>query len=65
MGLMGYIRSGIRQHWHVYAIMRDNSADAFTPTIGYSAQIVSIGVIIFMAIVIFIFWLNQISSKKA
>lgn len=65
MGLMGYIRSGIRQHWHIYTIMRDNSPDAFTLTIGYAAQIVSIGVIIFMAIVIFIFWLNQISSKKA
>ncbi|MBI5893425.1 MAG: cytochrome ubiquinol oxidase subunit I [Deltaproteobacteria bacterium] len=64
MGLMGYIRSGIRQHWHVYTIMRDNSPDAYTPTIGYAAQIVSIAVIIFMAIVIFIFWLNQISSKK-
>ncbi|MBI5682731.1 MAG: cytochrome ubiquinol oxidase subunit I [Deltaproteobacteria bacterium] len=65
MGLMGYIRSGIRQHWHIYTIMRDNSPNAFTLTIGYAAQIVSIGVIIFMAIVIFIFWLNQISSKKA
>lgn len=65
MGLMGYIRSGIRQHWHVVDIMKDKSADAFTPTLGYAAQIVSIGTIIFMAIVIFIFWLGQISTKKA
>jgi cytochrome bd-type quinol oxidase subunit 1 len=65
MGLMGYIRSGIRQHWHVYSIMRDNSPDAFTPTIGYAANIVSIGVMIFMALVIFIFWLGNISAKKA
>jgi len=64
MGLMGYIRSGIRQHWHIYTVMRDNSPDAFTPTIGYVANVVSIGVIIFMAIVVFIFWLNQISAKK-
>ncbi|MBI5286078.1 MAG: hypothetical protein HY878_00615, partial [Deltaproteobacteria bacterium] len=64
MGLMGYIRSGIRQHWHIYTVMRDNSPDAFTPTIGYAANVVSFGVIIFMAIVIFIFWLNQISGKK-
>lgn len=65
MGLMGYIRSGIRQHWHVNSIMRDNSIDAFTPTIGYAAQIVTIAAMIFMAIVIFIFWLSNISSKKA
>lgn len=65
MGLMGYIRSGIRQHWHVVDIMRDNSPDAYTPTLGYAANVVSVGTIIFMAIVIFIFWLGQISTKKA
>jgi hypothetical protein len=65
MGLMGFIRSAIRQHWHVYTVFRDNSPDAFTPTIGYATRIVSIGVIIFMAIVIFIFWLAHISGKKS
>ena len=64
MGLMGYIRSGIRQHWHVKDIMRDASPDAFTPTLGYAANVVSAGVLIFMALVIFIFWLAQISTKK-
>ena len=34
MGLMGYVRSGLRQHWHVYGVIRDQSADAFTPTLG-------------------------------
>ncbi|MDH3973682.1 MAG: cytochrome ubiquinol oxidase subunit I [Deltaproteobacteria bacterium] len=64
MGLMGYIRSGIRQHWHVKDIMRDASPDAFTPTLGYAANVVSTGALIFMALVIFIFWLAQISTKK-
>ncbi|MBE9503932.1 MAG: cytochrome ubiquinol oxidase subunit I [Proteobacteria bacterium] len=64
MGLMGYVRSGIRQHWHVVDIMRDNSPDAFTPTLGFAANMVSAGTIIFMAIVIFIFWLAEISTKK-
>jgi cytochrome bd-type quinol oxidase subunit 1 len=64
MGLMGYIRSGIRQHWHVVGIMRDNSADAFTPTLGYAANIVSVGTILFMALVIFVFWLSQMSGTK-
>jgi len=64
MGLMGYIRSGIRQHWHVVGVVRDNSADAFTPTLGYAANVVSVGTILFMALVIFVFWLSEVSSKK-
>jgi len=64
MGLMGYIRSGIRQHWHVVDIMRDASVDAFTPTLGYAANVVSVATILFMAIVIFVFWLSQISGTK-
>jgi amino acid transporter len=64
MGLMGYIRSGIRQHWHVNEVFRDNSLEAFTPTLGYAANIVSVGAILFMAMVIFVFWLSQVSSRK-
>ncbi len=62
MGLMGYVRSAIRQHWHVYSVMRDNSVDAYTPTIAYAVKVVSVSTIIFMAIVIFIFWLNHTGS---
>lgn len=64
MGLMGYIRSGIRQHWHVTDVFRDNSMDAFTPTLGYAANVVSVGVIIFMAMVIFVFWISQVSGQR-
>ncbi len=64
MGLMGYIRSGIRQHWHVREIFRDTSVDAITPTLGYAANMVSIGTILFMAMVIFIFWISQVSTRK-
>ena len=65
MGLMGYVRSGIRQHWHVYTVFRDYSPDAFTPTLGFAANVVSVTVLIFMAMVIFIFWLDNFSRKKA
>ncbi|MHA1109326.1 MAG: cytochrome ubiquinol oxidase subunit I, partial [Alphaproteobacteria bacterium] len=64
MGLMGYIRSGIRQHWHVTGIMRDASVDAITPTLGHAANVVSVGTILFMATVIFVFWLAQMSGVK-
>jgi hypothetical protein len=64
MGLMGYIRSGIRQHWHVVDIMRDASTEAFTPTLGYAANVVSVGTIIFLAMVLFVFWLSQVGAAK-
>jgi cytochrome bd-type quinol oxidase subunit 1 len=64
MGLMGYVRSSIRQHWHVSNVFRDNSPDAFTPDLGYAASIVSMGTILFMAMVIFIFWLSAIYSRR-
>jgi cytochrome bd-type quinol oxidase subunit 1 len=63
MGLMGYVRSAIRQHWHVSNVFRDNSPDAFTPDLGYAANIVSTGTLIFMAMVIFVFWLSTIGGK--
>lgn len=64
MGLMGYARSGIRQHWHVYGVMRDTSPDAFTPTLGFASNVVSITVLIFFSFVALIFWLTGLSSKK-
>lgn len=65
MGLMGYIRSGIRQHWHVYGIFRDNSVDAYTPDLAFAANTVSFATILFMAMVIFVFWLASVSSRKS
>ncbi|MCK5237157.1 MAG: cytochrome ubiquinol oxidase subunit I [Deltaproteobacteria bacterium] len=60
MGLMGFIRSAIRQHWHVYTVVRDVSADAFTPTISYAAKVVSIITLIFLAIIIVIFRISHL-----
>jgi len=65
MGLMGYIRSGIRQHWHVYGIFRDNSVDAYTPDLAFAANTVSFATILFMIMVIFVFWLASVSGKKS
>jgi len=65
MGLMGYIRSGIRQHWHVVDVMRDASPNAFTPTMGFAANVVSVGAILFLSMVIFVFWLSQVSGQKS
>ncbi len=64
MGLMGYVRSGIRQHWHVYGVMKDESVDAFTPTLGFAAKVVSVTVLIFFTFIAIIFWLASLSGKK-
>ena len=64
MGLMGYVRSGLRQHWHVYGIMRDTSVDAFTPTLGFATRVVSVTVLLFFLLIGFVFWLASLSDHK-
>jgi len=63
MGLMGYVRSGRRQHWHVYGVIRDNSVDAFTPTLGFATKVVSITVLIFFVFIGIVFWLASLTGK--
>ena len=63
MGLMGFARSGIRQYWHVYGVMRDTSVDAVTPALGYAANVITIVTIGFFALVMFIFWLGGLSER--
>ncbi|MBA3295392.1 MAG: hypothetical protein H0U19_00500 [Acidobacteria bacterium] len=63
MGLMGYVRSGLRQHWHVYGVIRDRSPDAFTPTLGFATQIVSVTVLIFFLLIGFVFWLASLHDR--
>ncbi len=65
MGLMGYVRSGLRQHWHVFSVMRDESVDAFTPTLGFATQVVSVTVLLFFALIGFVFWIASLEDKPA
>src|SRR6185436_1618485 len=63
MGLMGFARSGIRQHWHVWEVMRDTSPQAFTPALGQAANMISLCVLIFLSLVAFIFWLGGLAER--
>src|SRR5207245_10476304 len=63
MGLMGFARSGIRQHWHVYGVMRDTSVDAATPALGYAANVITLVTLAFFLLVLFIFWLGGLGDK--
>jgi len=63
MGLMGYVRSGLRQHWHVYGIIRDQSVDAFTPTLGFATRVVSITVLAFFLLIGGVFWIASLHDR--
>ncbi|HET7091139.1 MAG TPA: cytochrome ubiquinol oxidase subunit I [Anaerolineae bacterium] len=65
MGLMGYARNAIRQHWHVYQVVQDTSPDAFSPTLGFAALVISGCVLLFLALIAFIFWLGRLGEQKA
>jgi len=62
MALMGFVRSSLRQHWHVYEILEDTSVTAFTPAIGYATVVVSVCVILFFALVGMVIWIAELGS---
>ena len=64
MGLMGYIRSSIRTNWHVYTVMKDNSAEAYIPTIGEAGNTITVITLMFMAVMVFVFWLSRLGATK-
>ena len=65
MALMGYIRSSVRLFWHVMEVFRDTSPWAFTHTIGFAANVMSLNVMAFWLFVLFVFWLGELTSKHA
>ncbi len=64
MALMGYVRSSVRTHWHVYTVMKDNSPDNFVPAIGYAGNMITIVTILFLVMVLFIFWIASLSETR-
>ncbi|MFQ5437852.1 MAG: cytochrome ubiquinol oxidase subunit I [Paracoccaceae bacterium] len=64
MGLMGFIRSGLRGDWHIFGVMRDTSPWAGTPTNFVMTQQVSGAVLLFMIGCAFMFWLGGIANKN-
>ncbi len=64
IGLMGFIRSGLREDWHIYGVLRDTSPWAFTPTNATMAKMVSACLVAFLGIVSFVFWLTGLSKHE-
>ncbi len=68
MGMMGYMRSGGRQYWHVYGILKDTSPDAYLPAHGIAALMVTVVTLLFLGLVAFLFWsvmkLEKLSEER-
>jgi hypothetical protein len=63
MGLMGFIRSGLREDWHVYGVLQDSSEWAWTPTHAYMVRVVGGIVLGFLGLVAFVFWLAGLGKS--
>jgi len=64
MGVGGYMRSSLRLFWHATDIMRDNSPWAYTPTIGFAANVISGNVFFFWFEFLFLVWLTKLGRKR-
>ncbi|MGR3318472.1 MAG: cytochrome ubiquinol oxidase subunit I [Candidatus Anammoxibacter sp.] len=64
MGVMGFIRSGLRMDWHIYGIMQDTSSNAFTPSIMLMGVTVAGTVALYFVLVTFVFYLAGLGDKK-
>lgn len=65
IGLMGFIRSGLRENWHIYAVLQDTSPGSWTPDNALMAKMVSACLIIFLGMISFLFWLSGAGEEKA
>ncbi|MBI2525751.1 MAG: cytochrome ubiquinol oxidase subunit I [Candidatus Rokubacteria bacterium] len=64
MGLMGFIRSGLREDWHIYGVLQDTSTWAWTPTNAYMMRVVGSIVVVFLGLVSFVFWLAGLGQHE-
>ncbi len=65
MGMLGYMRAGARQNWHIYGIMENTSPDAYLPAHGVASIIITIVTLLFFLLIAFIFWSTMKLEKVA
>ena len=62
---MGYIRSAVRLFWHVTEVLRDNSVDAYTLTIGEAGKMLTFNTLFVWTQFVVVFWVGSLTAKKA
>lgn len=65
MGMMAYVRSGLRENWHVYGVMEDTSQWAYTPSIGVMVEMVGGITIVFLLAISFLFWIAGLAGRNS
>ena len=63
MGLMGYIRSSVLLFWHVTEVVRDNSVDAYTLTIGEAGKMLTFNALFVWGQFVVVFWVGSLTGK--
>jgi cytochrome bd-type quinol oxidase subunit 1 len=64
MTLMGYARSGSRQYWHIFGVMRDTSPYAYLPALGMAGAMMALNTFIVCMMLAFIFWVTSTVRYK-
>ena len=64
MGLMGFIRSGLRKEWHVVAVIKDTSEYAHTPSNLTMAIMVTAISFTFLLTASFVFWIASLAAPE-
>ena len=65
MGMMAYVRSGLRENWHIYGVMEDTSQWAYTPSIGVMVEMVGGITIVFLLAISFLFWIAGLAGRSS
>lgn len=63
IALMGFIRSGLRENWHIWGVLQDTTPGAYTPSLAEMARMIALIDLIFLALIAFVFWLNSLGEK--
>lgn len=57
MGLGGYRRSSLRLFWHVNELVRDTSPWAYTHTVGFATNVITLNALIFWGSLLVLVWM--------
>jgi len=60
MGLGGYRRSSLRLFWHVNEVVRDTSPWAYTHSVGFATNMISLNALIFWGSLLVLLWVARV-----
>jgi hypothetical protein len=60
MGLGGYRRSSVRLFWHVNELVRDTSPWAYTHSVGFATNVISLNALIFWGTLLALLWMRHL-----